>query len=105
MPDHLHFLAGTSEGGDLLSLMHSFKQKTGWWFKNHYAAGGLKASPTLRKHRPALWQKSYYDHILRREEDIGDVIRYIVENPVRGGLVDRAEDYPFAGTFPLPAVS
>ena len=41
----------------------------------------------------ALWQRGYHDHALRKDEDIKDVARYIVANPVRAGLVARVGDY------------
>lgn len=49
-----------------------------------------------------LWQASFYDHVLRDDETDLFVIRYILENPVRAGLVERCEDYPFVGCSPLP---
>ena len=97
MPDHLHVLvASDREGPDLIHLLRDFKQRTGWWFRNRYQAGGLKASPTTPADRPFLWQKSYYDHVLRRDEDVVDVVRYILENPVRAGLVVEAVDYAYS---------
>jgi len=39
------------------------------------------------------------DHVLRRDEDLESVRRYIRENPVRAGLVDVPEDYPFSGSL------
>jgi len=96
MPDHAHILVSTDVRSDLVGLVHGFKQQTGWWFRNRYAAGGLKASPTWSIERPSLWQKSYYDHVLRRGEDLRDVVRYILENPVRTGLAGSPEEYRYA---------
>ena len=45
----------------------------------------------------SLWQTSYYDRILRREESIIDVARYIWENPVRSSLVSDWRDYQGSG--------
>ena len=43
----------------------------------------------------ALWQKGFYDHGLRSEEDVVAIARYIVANPIRAGMVARVGDYPF----------
>jgi len=44
-----------------------------------------------------LWQRGFYDRCLARgERTLTDVARYIVENPVRAGLVQRAEDWPYS---------
>jgi hypothetical protein len=41
-----------------------------------------------------VWQTGYHDHALRREEDIVQVSRYVVANPLRAGLVELLGDYP-----------
>jgi REP element-mobilizing transposase RayT len=93
MPDHVHLLVSTDAGSDLVGLVHSFKQRTAWWFRNRDAAGGLKASPPPG---PRLWQKSYYDHVVRDDEALSAVVRYIIENPARARLVESPEDYPYS---------
>jgi putative transposase len=40
------------------------------------------------------WQKTYYDHALRAEEDLRAQARYIVANPLRAGLVTDIGQYP-----------
>jgi len=93
MPDHLHLLVGTSADADLVGFVKRFKQATAWWFRNRYLAGSLKASPT------SLWHKSYHDHVVRSEEDLLHIARYIVGNPVRAGLVEASADYPCSGSL------
>ena len=39
-----------------------------------------------------------YDRVLRADEDTVSVVRYILENPLRAGLVTRPEDYPYSGS-------
>jgi hypothetical protein len=36
--------------------------------------------------------------VLRDDEGTAQVIRYLIENPVRAGLVKSATDYPFIGS-------
>ena len=80
MPDHLHWLI--DDAGSMRQLVHSFKSYSS------YAARTLG-------HRKKLWQRSYWDHVLRREEDVRQVAEYIVHNPVRSGLVAEVHDYPY----------
>jgi REP element-mobilizing transposase RayT len=75
-----------------IGFVKRFKQATGWWFRNRHLAGSLKASPT------SLWQKSYHDHVVRSEEDLLQIAKYIVGNPARSGLVESTADYPFSGS-------
>jgi REP element-mobilizing transposase RayT len=83
MPDHVHLLASMPEGVSLEAFVKHFKQLAGFRLK---AQTGQHA-----------WQISYHDRVLRREEAIPDVARYIWANPVRAGLVKDARDYPYAG--------
>jgi putative transposase len=85
MPDHAHALTeGLDAASDLQSFMHHAKQLTAYEFK--------------KESRCRLWQPSFYDRVLRSEESMWDVVRYICENPVRKGLVERWEDYDFTGS-------
>lgn len=85
MPDHLHLLVGGGESTVLPDFVHDFKQRTGYEFGRRIG-------------RP-LWQKSYYDRVLRGDEDLLEIAKYITGNPVRAGLVSQASDYPFLGSF------
>jgi len=44
-------------------------------------------------------ESDFYDHIIRRDQSFAHQIRYIVNNPVRRGLVENWEDYPFTGSI------
>ena len=45
-----------------------------------------------------LWQRYGYEHVLRSDTAAVSVARYILENPVRAGLVVSIQDYPFSGS-------
>ena len=50
-----------------------------------------------------IWQASFWDTQLRRQDSYEAKWRYVVENPVRRGFVHCAEDWPYAGELnPLP---
>ena len=42
-----------------------------------------------------LWQRSFHDRALRAEEDLLDVARYVIANPIRAGLARSFGGYPF----------
>ena len=56
----------------------------------------------LQRRTDPLWQDSYYDRVVRAEEDLGGIARYIIENPVRAGLVKSPLEYPFVGSTVWP---
>ena len=49
-----------------------------------------------------LWQRSFFDHALRKEEALQEVASYIWENPVRKGIVDQPAKYRWSGSFTWP---
>jgi putative transposase len=51
---------------------------------------GLKRSGTI-------WQEEFFDHILRSSESYSQKWEYVKENPVRAGLVNNSDDWPFQG--------
>jgi len=53
---------------------------------------------------PALWQRGYYDHVIRRRDGLFRSIRYVLLNPVRKGLVDSWREWPYSGSCQWPAI-
>ena len=45
-----------------------------------------------------LWQPSYFDRTLRSNEDIAEIIAYVIRNPVRARLVKDPAAYPYWGS-------
>jgi putative transposase len=86
MPDHLHVqVAGTSESSNLITFAHQLKQRTAFRY--------------LQRGHERLWQKGYFEHVLRDDETALMVARYILANPVRAGLVKEPREYPFSGSL------
>src|SRR4030043_46049 len=46
-----------------------------------------------------IWQRSAFDHVIRIEENLKTVIEYIMNNPVRKGIVGKADDYSYSEWF------
>jgi hypothetical protein len=40
-----------------------------------------------------VWQDESFDHILRGDESLSKKMEYILQNPVRAGLVAKSQDY------------
>jgi putative transposase len=88
MPDHVHALVeGASSSANFREFVRLFKQ--------------LSSFAYTRVHARPLWQRSYFERVLRADEDSVRVARYILENPVRAGLVTDAMQYPFSGSLTL----
>jgi putative transposase len=86
MPDHLHLVAaGEQPSSDVRAFVSKAKQASAFAHQRRF--GGER-----------LWQRSYWDRVLRREEDTWTVVRYVLANPVRAGLVSHPLEYPFSGS-------
>jgi len=88
MPDHVHFFCACDEteiSKSLSGFVGGFKQ---WTSKAILRRMGLQAP---------LWQKEFFDHLLRSDESYASKCEYVRDNPVRAGLARSADDWPYAG--------
>ncbi len=76
MPNHVHVVARLFPGQTLATVLHSWKSFT-----------AKRANLILGLHG-AFWQREYYDHLLRNEEELERVVRYVADNPAKANLKD-----------------
>ena len=89
MPDHVHVFVSFSKA-DISSL-----NRLSGWVKA--LKGCLSMIWRLQKKASPYWQKGFFDHIIRSGESYAEKWRYVVENPVRAGLVHNWEKWPYQG--------
>jgi putative transposase len=82
MPDYVHWLFQLREDSSLSVVVKRYKAVT------------AQRINRLLGRKGSLWQRTFFDHAVRRDEDIQDIARYIVMNPLRAGLVERISEYP-----------
>jgi putative transposase len=86
MPDHLHLLVeGQAEASDGKCFITRAKQYSGHAYSKQFQG--------------RLWQRYGFEHVLPDEEFTLAVARYILNNPIRAGLVRNVGDYPFVGSL------
>jgi REP element-mobilizing transposase RayT len=83
MPDHCHLLIRPKPAYDLSRVMKGIKGVSAKLINQSRGTNG------------SIWQDESHDRIMRDEEEALEKARYILENPVRAGLVQRASDYSF----------
>ncbi len=83
MPDHLHLLLFVPETSNISAIMQSIEWN---YTRNYKRAHGIQASVHL-------WQRGFWDHVIRDETDLQRHLDYIHYNPVKHGLVRRPLDY------------
>lgn len=84
MPDHYHVLftlTGASSVANVVRRAHSA-------FARPLRTRGFDGG--------RVWQRRFYDHVVRGEEDWRTELSYLHDNPVRAGLVEAAADYPWS---------
>ena len=85
MPDHVHAVVAAHDGSSSLCELVS-RWKT--WCARELRAVGVEGK---------VWQDEFFDHRIRSEASLGEKCEYVANNPVRAGLVERAEDWPRTG--------
>lgn len=83
MPDHAHWLLQLDEPDDISSLVGRMKSISAREVRVHAGRAG------------SIWYPGFYERAIRREQDLVDVARYIIANPLRGKLCCRLGHYPF----------
>jgi REP-associated tyrosine transposase len=84
MPDHLHVVVqGLDDTTILTCFTKVFRQRAAIAYR--------------RRAGQPLCQAGYYERTLRRDEDVMRVAEYIGANPVRAGLVETSDAWPFTG--------
>ncbi len=92
LPDHLHAVLTLPAGdGDFATRWRLIKAR----FSMGVPRGDLRPSH-LRRGERGVWQRRFWEHHIRDEADLVTHLRYCWTNPVRHGLVDRPEDWPFS---------
>jgi hydroxymethylpyrimidine/phosphomethylpyrimidine kinase len=88
MPDHVHmvFTPLRDENGNVFGLAEIMR--------------GIKGASARHINRlldrsGKVWQEEYFDRILRSNESAHRKVEYICDNPLRKGLVEGADDYPW----------
>lgn len=76
MPDHVHVLLTVPAWLDLVEAVGNWKRY-------------------LARTHGVSWQRDFHEHRLRRQAHYAAKLDYLRQNPVRAGLVRRAEDLPY----------
>jgi REP-associated tyrosine transposase len=83
MPDHVHWVMRMETDRPLAMVVNWVKQAT---------AFGINGLEDRRGRR--VWQRGFYDHQIRDDVDLYFQSAYVLENPMRAGLVESVEQYP-----------
>ena len=91
LPDHLHAIWTLPEGEADFALRVQLIKAT---FSRGLARREWVSLSRSRKGERGIWQRRYWEHTLREEEDFARHADYIHFNPVKHGHVGRVVDWP-----------
>ncbi len=86
MPDHIHWLLELTGNQSLSGIVGRVKGRVS------------RQINLIRNAQAPVWQSGFNDRALRRTESIRSVRDYILNNPVRAGLVSHYLEYPLLFT-------
>lgn len=88
MSNHVHVVFAPLPAGDsyfaLSRIIHSLKRHT------------AREGNNLLQRTGQFWQHESYDHVVRDEPELDRIRRYILNNPVKAGLVDDPQAWPYS---------
>jgi putative transposase len=93
LPDHLHSVWTLPEGdSDFSARWHDIKAR----FSARIPKQERLSTRRVRKGERGIWQRRFWEHAIRDEDDLQRHIDYIHYNPIKHGHVSRLTDWPFS---------
>lgn len=90
LPDHLHAIWSLTPGdADFATRWNLIKSG----FSRGLPAASRSPSKVARREK-GIWQRRYWEHVVRDDADLARHVDYIHFNPVKHGLVSRVRDWP-----------
>ena len=84
MPDHMHLLITPRQPATISDIVRNLKSYAGKEVRQALGGSG------------PIWQRRFYDRVIRSEKQFRATLDYIHVNPVRAGIVRSAEEYEFS---------
>jgi len=94
LPDHIHFIWQLSQDDENYSSHISQIKRR--FSRNYTKIFGIpipKNESQIKRREVAIWQRRFWEHLIRDEDDLYQHIDYIHYNPVKHGLVDCVGDW------------
>ena len=93
MPDHLHLLVSLNE--NYTKKEGAFGERTLQNWVSAFKRYTSRISGQVHDIK-ALWQANFFDHVVRKDQSLIEICSYILNNPVRKGIVLSWEEYPYS---------
>ena len=93
LPEHVHAVWTLPHGdGDFALRWRLMKT----WFSRHIPREEFRRDSRIAKGERAIWQRRYWEHLIRDQEDLHRHVDYVHFNPVKHGYAHRTADWPYS---------
>ena len=97
LPDHLHCMwTLPDDDADFSTRWMIIKRAVSLACKEDYRRAGLLTTSKLKHRESTIWQRRFWEHQIRNEDDFDRHVDYIHFNPVKHGHVQHAADWPYS---------
>jgi putative transposase len=97
LPDHLHCIwTLPTVDADYSNRWRQIKEAFTRKYLKTGGEDGQLCESRIRHAERGIWQRRFWEHTCRDEDDLNRCVDYIHWNPVKHGLVTRARDYPWS---------
>jgi putative transposase len=103
LPDHLHCIWTLPQGDADFStrwrlIKSFFSRQIGLvgWVEGRNPTKTTTATSRLRKNEKSIWQRRFWEHLIRNQKDLNQHIEYIHYNPVKHGLTKAPGDWAYS---------
>jgi len=88
MPDHYHLIRALAGKKSLSEILRSI---------DHFSVRKINL---FLSRTGKLWEDGFYDHAIRNQDDFREIVEYIHNNPVKNGLAESTDEYPYSSCNP-----
>lgn len=93
LPDHLHCVIELPEGDQDFATRWLLIKTS---FSKAIPPGESRSRSRQRRNERGIWQRRYWEHLIRNQEDFNAHVNYVHFNPLKHGLVDSLSDWPYS---------
>ena len=92
MPDHMHLIIKVEHIEDYPKILYLIKYK----FSLKMPKNAFLSPSKIKKGEKGIWQRRYWEHTIRDEEDMAKHLDYIHFNPIKHGYVKTVGEYKYS---------
>lgn len=102
MPSHFHWIVKTEPtNGTISDIMRDIKKYTAWEILTLLETEEPESVKVFQKHvkpgqKQQLWIHRFDDQVIRNNKMLWTKLKYIHNNPVKAGLVEKSKDYKYS---------